>query len=140
MAGKIGTRLLVLEIDGVEYDEETSTAKVTTGESDADFLTFADARRGGSRQYNLEFTAAQDMAAGTLWDLIWTGAGTEVPFILKPYGNDVATPTEPHLVGTAVVSEPDGDLLGGDADASTTARMTYSVVWKLTAKPTRVTS
>lgn len=137
---KIGTRLLVLEIDGVEYDEETSTAKVTSGESDADFLTFADARRGGSRQYNLEFTAAQDMAAGTLWTLIWEGAGTEVPFLIKPYGNDVATVAEPHLSGTAVVSEPDGDMLGGDADVSTTAKMTYSVVWKCTEKPEVVTS
>lgn len=136
----VGTRLLVLTINGTAYDEESSTAKVTSGDADTDFLTFADARRGGSRQYNLEFTGVQDMAAGTLWDLMWTAPGTEVPFIIKPYGDIPATATQPWLSGTAVVSEPDGDLVGGDADVSTTARMTFSVVWKCTAKPVRVTS
>lgn len=131
---------MVLEVDGDLYDEESSTAKVTAGDSDSDFLTFADARRGGSRQYNLEFTAAQDLVSGTLWDLIWSAPGTEVPFTLRPYGNVTPTPTQPHIVGVAVVKEPDGDLVGGDADVSTTARMTYSVVWPCTEKPTRVTA
>lgn len=137
---KVGTRLMVLEVDGDLFDEESSTAKVTAGDSDSDFLTFADARRGGARQYNLEFTAAQDLVSGTLWDLIWSAPGTEVPFTLRPYGNVTPTPTQPHIAGIAVVSEPDGDLVGGDADVSTTARMTYSVVWKCTEKPTRVTA
>ena len=46
--------------------------------------------------------------------------------------------TEPHFEGTAVISEPDGDLLGGEANASSTARMTVEISWELTGKPTMV--
>jgi hypothetical protein len=139
MAG-IGTRLLTLEVEGDAYTDEVSVAKVTSGESDADFITFADAAAGGARQYNLEITMVQDAVAGSLWDLMFTAPGTEIDYTIAPYGNAVPSPTQPHFTGTAVVSEPDGDLLGGEADASTTARMTASVVWPCTGKPVRVTA
>lgn len=139
MAG-IGTRLLTLEVDGTAATDQVSVAKITTGAADSDFVTFAQAAAGGSRQYNLEITAVQDAVADTLWDLIWTVPGTEVDFTIAPYGNAVPSPAQPHFTGTAVVAEPDGDLVGGEADVSTTARMTVSVVWPLTGKPTRVTA
>lgn len=136
----VGTRLLTLSVEGSSYTDEVAVAKVTSGAADSDFLTFADAAAGGSRQYNLEVNAAQDLVTGTLWRLIWDSPGTEVDFVIAPYGNAVASPTQPHVAGTAVVSEPDGDLVGGQADISTTARLAYTAVWKCTAKPTLVTS
>ncbi|MGC4940947.1 hypothetical protein [Kribbella sp. DT2] len=135
---QLGTRLLKLEIDGAERSAEVSNARITTGAADSDFLTFAQAAAGGSRQYALAFTAAQDLVADTLWDLIWTGAGTEVTGTFIPYGNEVPSATQPHYDFIAVVTEPDGDLLGGEANVSTTARMTVECVWQLTAKPTKV--
>ena len=39
---------------------------------------------------------------------------------------------------TANVREPNGTLIGGEADASTTKRMTVEVEWPLTAKPTKI--
>jgi hypothetical protein len=137
MAG-VGTRLLKLEVDGNAAEDEVSRAVITTGEADSDFVTFAQAAAGGSRQYNLEFTAAQDLVADTLWDMIWSAPGTEVAFTIMPYGNAVASPTQPHFTGTAVVTEPDGDFIGGEADISTSARMTVEAVWPLTGKPTKV--
>lgn len=137
---KVGTRLLTLSVDGDSATDQVSTAKVTTGEADSDFVSFADAAAGGARQYNLEFTAAQDLVDGTLWELMWSAPGTEVPFILAPYGNAIASVSQPHVSGTAVVKEPDGDFVGGDADVSTTAKLTVSAVWPLTAKPVLVTS
>jgi hypothetical protein len=137
---QIGTRLLSVTVDGNVSVGETSTAKITSGDADSDFITFADAAAGGARQYNFEFTAAQDMAADTLWTLMWTAPGSEVDVLIAPYGNVTASPTQPHLAATVVVKEPDGDLLGGDADVSTSARMTWSGVWPCTAKPTLITS
>lgn len=137
---KLGTRLLKLEVDTVERSAEVSNARITTGDADSDFLTFEDAANGGARQYNLAFTAAQDLVADTLWDLIWTGAGSEVTGTFIPYGNTVPSVTQPHYDFTAIVSEPDGDLLGGEANTSTTARMTIDCVWPLTGKPTKVTA
>jgi len=123
---QLGTRLLKLEIDAVERSAEVSNARITSGESDSDFLTFAD------------FTAAQDAVAATLWDLIWTGAGDEVDGTFIPYGNAVPSATQPHYEFTAVVSEPNGDLLGGEANTSVTARFTIDCEWKLTGKPTKL--
>jgi hypothetical protein len=136
----IGTRLLTMTIDSVDVTAEVSKGVITSNDAGSDFTTFADAAAGGAREYRLEFTAVQDAATGSLWDTVWTAAGTSVPFILKPYGNAVATPAQPHFEGTATVTEPDGDLLGGAADSSTSARFTIDCAWVCDAKPTRVTA
>ena len=82
----------------------------------------------------------QDLVTGTLWDQVWTNAGATVACILKPYGNATASPTQPHYGFNAVVTEPDGDFIGGDADKSTTAQQTIECAWPLTAKPTKITA
>lgn len=139
MAG-IGTRLLKVVVAATEYSAQVSTAKVTTGESDSDFVTFADAAAGGARQYNFEFTAVQDLTVGTLWDKVWSVPGTTVACTLKPYGNVTASPTQPWYTFNAVVTEPDGDFIGGDADKSVTAQQVVTCVWPLDGKPVKVTS
>ncbi|MDF1705065.1 MAG: hypothetical protein P1U38_09850 [Aeromicrobium sp.] len=137
----LGTRLLTLTVNAVEFTAQVSNVRIVSGEADSDFVSFADAAAGGAREYKLAFTAVQDPATGTLWDKVWTGAGTTVPFILKPAGGDTTpTPAQPHFTGNAVVTEPDGDLLGGEADASSSARFTFECEWTCTAKPVRLTT
>lgn len=136
----IGTRKLKLEVNSVEYTSSVSNVRITSAESDADFLSFADAAAGGARDYALAITLTQDAAASSLWTEIFDNAGDEVPITIMPYGNATPTATEPHFEATATITEPDGDLLGGEANASTTARMTVEVSWPLTGKPTRVTA
>ncbi|GAB3663480.1 hypothetical protein GCM10027596_26700 [Nocardioides korecus] len=139
MAG-LGTRSLIITIGATDYTAQVSKAVITSKESDADFQTFADAAAGGGRDYQLEFTAVQDLVTGTLWDKVFTAPGTTVACVLKPYGGAAASPTTPWFNFNAVVSEPDGDFLGGEQDKSTSARMTFDCKWDLTAKPTRVTA
>ncbi len=137
----LGTRMLTLTIGGDEYTAQVSDCRITAGDSDGGFLSFAAAAGGGSRDYNLAFTAVQDPAADTIWDLVWTQAGSTVAAVIKPNGGDTtATPTQPHFTGNVVISEPDGDLLGGEANTSATARFTFAAQWTYTAKPIRVTS
>lgn len=140
MAGPIGTRKLKIEVDGNEHTGAVSNARFTTGAGDTDFLTFAAADAGGNREYRLQGTAVQDTTTDSLWDEIWSNLGVEVPVTLMPYGNATPSVTEPHFEATAVITEPDGDLLGGEANASTTARMTIEINWPLTGKPTKVTA
>jgi len=134
----LGTRTLVISIGATDYTNQMSKAVITSGESDSDFVSFADAASGGAREYRLEFTAVQDLVAATLWDLIFTGAGTTVAYLLKPYGNATATPSQPHFSGNAIVTEPDGDFLGGEADSSATAKMLVEPSWVCTGKPVRI--
>jgi hypothetical protein len=138
MAG-IGTRKLTLTIDAVDYTAEVSKAIVKSADADSDFLTFADAAAGGSRAYTLELEFVQDATSASLWSKVWTATGTDVPVVIKPYGNASPSVSQPHFTAVATISEPDGDFLGGEADNSTTARFTVAVEWKLAEKPTKVT-
>lgn len=136
----IGTRKLTLTVDGTEVAPEVSSATISSAETDSDFVSFADAAAGGGRTYTLKLTFVQDANTGSLWDQIWSHAGEDVPVLVRPYGNTAASASQPHFSGTVTITEPDGDLLGGDADASTSARFTVDVEWVFTAKPTKVTS
>jgi len=134
----LGTRALKMKIGATEYTAQVSKAVITSGEADSDFVTFADAAAGGAREYRLEFTGVQDLATGTLWDQVFTLAGTSVACIFNPYGVTPATATQPFYTFNATITEPDGDFIGGEADASTTARMTFECSWVLSAKPVKV--
>ena len=133
-------RLISLEVEAIDRSDEVSKAVITAAASDSDFMSFLAARSGGSRDYTLDMTIAQDHASGTLWDLIWTGAGTEIDGVYAPYGNEAPTIAQPHYGFTAVVSEPDGDFLGAEATDSTSAVAVVEVSWKLTGKPTKITA
>lgn len=137
---RVAPRLISLDVDGTDRSGEVSKVEITAAESDSDFLSFADARSGGGRDYALALTVAQDHASATLWDLIWTGAGTEVDGTYAPYGNAVPDVSQPHYDFTAVVAEPDGRLMGSESNKSPSAVATVDVVWKLTGKPTKVTA
>jgi hypothetical protein len=136
----LGKRTLVITIGGTDYTADVSKCVVTSGSADSDFTSFADAAQGGAREYKLEFTAKQDLVTGTLWDKVFTTPGTSAAIIIKPYGGAVASPTNPHFTANATITEPDGDFIGGEADASTSARMTFECSWVLAAKPVRVTA
>jgi hypothetical protein len=134
----IGTRKLTLTIDGDEMAAEVSTAVITSKEAKSDFISFANAAAGGSREYGLKLKFIQNAATASLWDQVWSAAGTDIPVLVRPYGNAAASATEPHFSGVVTISEPDGDFLGGDADPSTSARFVTECEWVFLAKPTRV--
>jgi hypothetical protein len=132
----LGTRKLTLTLDGDDVTAEVSSATITSAEAKSDFLSFADAAAGGSREYALKLTFVQDPSTSSLWDQVWAHAGDEVVAVLHPAGGTVGA-TTPVFTGTVVISEPDGDLLGGDADASASARWVTECEWVYTAKPIR---
>jgi hypothetical protein len=137
----LGTRLLKIKIGSVEHTAEVSKCEVLARGADSDFTSFQDAASGGAREYVLALTFRQDLAAtGTLWRYLWANAGTSMAVKVNPYGNASASTTEPHYTGNVVITEPDGTLIGGEANSSTSARFVNSVEWVFTAKPTEVTT
>ena len=133
-----GTRLLKIKIGASEYNASISSSKITSAAADNSFVTFNDAASGGARVYTLNFTAGADYAASTLWDQVFSNAGTTVACVLNPYGVTTFAAATPGFNFNAVVSEPDGDFIGADADPSVTAVSQFACAWVLTAKPTRV--
>ncbi len=138
-----GTRSLVLRIGGTDYSAAVNKARIVSGETDSDFISFEDARNGGGRKYKLAFNVKQDDAASALWFYVWGSNGQTVAYELWPNGrpgSGVASPAQPKFSGTVVVMEPDGDLIGGDADPSTTKVFQTELEWDCTAKPVRAIS
>lgn len=138
MATVIGTRKAELIVDSVDVTAEVSKVAITTGEKDSDFMSFAEALAGGARDYKLVMTLRQDTASASLWYQIWAHLGEDVDVEFWPNGGSGGSPsaTLPKFSGTVTIMEPDGDLLGGEANKSTTAVMTTEVEWVFTAKPT----
>lgn len=134
----LGTRKLVLRVGGTAFTDSVSNVRITAGEKDTDFVSFADALAGGARDYKLAMTMKQDTASSSLWYFAWSQAGTDVAVEVWPngYNSGTATATYPKITGTVTITEPDGDFLGGEANASNTAVFTTEVEWVFTAKPT----
>lgn len=131
---RISGRLLSLKVDATDYSDQASNASVNSTEADSDFLSFAAAKTGGARDYTLALTIAQDLSTGSLWREIYDNVGDTVPFVIAPYGNETATAAEPHIVGSAIISEPDGTFVGGESTTSTSGAHTVEVEWKLTGR------
>lgn len=136
----IGTKSLTLTVDGNDVTAEVSTCVIKSKASDSDFVSFASAAAGGGREYSLALTFVQNPDVGSLWDQVWSHAGESVPALVRPFGNEVATVAAPHWACTAIISEPDGDLLGGEADPSPSNRFVTEVEWVLEGKPSKITT
>lgn len=137
----LGTRSLKLKIGSTEFNADVSAVTIESAESDADFTSFANAAAGGARDYTLNFTATQDPAdSSSIWTQIFENAGDSATVMINPYGGSTLSTSNPGFTGSVIITEPDGPLLGGEADASATARFTIECSWPFTAKPTKVTS
>lgn len=138
-----GLRDLVLIVSSVDYSDSVSRALIRSEDTDSDFVSFDEAMSGGKRDYILDMELFQDLAVGSLWDVVWTQRAADVPFELWLYGRPgggVPTTAQPKIAGVATVADPDGDLAGGEPDEDPTVRPTIAVEWLCTGKPARTTS
>lgn len=130
----LGTRSLTLLVDGIPRTADVSDCRIVSGpvpEGRRRLCTLG-------REYRLQATVAQDLSTDSLWDMVWSRAEEQVDIDLRPAGGAVPTEDQPWFVGTVTITEPDGDLLGGQADASPGSRFTFGIDWVFTDKPERI--
>lgn len=132
-------RLLSVQFDTGDVSDQISNATIESADGDTDFLTFAAARAGGNKDYTFKGTIGQDYAVGSVYRECWDSVGDTVPMIMAPYGNTVASPTQPHVGFSVIISEP-GTLAGGEAAISPSSAHTVEVEWKLTGRPVLITA
>jgi hypothetical protein len=126
MPNILTTRVQSFDIDGVDFSLQAASATIKSKPGDFRPLGAA----APDSEYSIEITAGQDLTAASLWHMAFTQANTEVQIIMRPYGNDHApTATKPWVVVTATIAEPDGDLIGGGAEKSTTQKRTFTITW-----------
>jgi hypothetical protein len=127
---------LKLEIDGEDYWADITSCKITNEDSESDTVTFEDALGAGERAWKLGLKAVQSTDPDSLWRHIWGNAGTIVPYVYAPHGNEVPTTAQPHFTGTVKIGpEPE---IGGDAGKRNT--YTFETTWDIQERPTLVTT
>lgn len=132
--GKYKGASLSLTINSVEYNMDLTSANIVSEDADSGATTFADVAAGGGKDWFLDVAAVSDYGTGSLWNYIWSNAGTTgVAFMLKPYGNSAASAAKPHFSGTLVV--PGKPNIGGTADEV----FTFETRFELEGEPTMVT-
>ena len=135
----LGTRSLKIKIGATEFYADINDCRIVSAAADSDFTSFQAASQGGARKYTLKFTCTQDPSDTTsIWSQVFNNAGSTVAVSVNPYGGATFSATNPGFTGNVVITEPDGDLLGGAANADPTARFTMDLEWDFTAKPTKV--
>lgn len=129
---------VTLEVGGLAQEAYVSSAKFSA--ASADGATFAEATRGGRRTHTFAGTALQDDGSDTnaMATFALEHAGEEITVIYAPQGNEEPSPEQPHWKSTALVPEPDGDWLGGDANPDKNNRYTFDFSWSCT-KPVKIT-
>jgi hypothetical protein len=132
----VGTRKTELYIDGVNYTDEVSSVVLSSGGSDSDFVSFAEALAGGGRDYTLKLKVRQDLDTSSLWYVIWDSAGDDLDYEFWPAGGSpTPSASTPKFSGQVTISEPDGDLVGGDADVNPRKVNVVELEWLCTDKP-----
>ncbi|NTW39348.1 MAG: hypothetical protein HGA44_05565 [Cellulomonadaceae bacterium] len=116
----------------VDYWADTTKCEMNNEKADEDTVTFEDAAvPGGARLYYLDLTGVQSTDTASLWRYIWEHTGEEVPFTYAPHGNAVATPAQPHFVGTIKIGPR--PVIGGEAGRDTT--FTFDSRWDIVGVP-----
>ena len=128
---RISGALMSLTIDGDDYSDQVSTCEITEEAADSEFLSMDDAANGGSRLAKLHLVFAQDLSADTLLRQVIENSGDEVPFVFAPYRNETPSTSQPHVIGTAVISRPDGVVIGGETAISRNGAKTVDVSWEI---------
>lgn len=133
--GKYTGGQLSITIATVEYNMELTDLVLDNEEADNKDATFADIGAGGALQWFITFTANADYGNATIWDYVWTNAGTTgVAFLYKPYGG-LATTAHPHFSGTLKVGAKPGQI-GGTAGETFKFEHRFDVI----GTPTKVTT
>jgi hypothetical protein len=113
MSTRIKGSALKLTIGTQDYWADITSAVLENEEAGAGVTTFADAQAGGARQFYMTLSAIQSTAVSSFWSYVWANTGAVVSYVYAPHGNETATVSEPHFVGTVKV--PAKPSIGGEA-------------------------
>lgn len=138
MATIIGTRATQFFLDSTEFTDSVAEVTLVSEENTDGFPSFEQALAGGVRRYKLRLKIRQDTDTASLWYYAWNEAGATNTYEFWPNGGEGTGPssTYPKFSGSVIITEPDGEFLGGESNKSAAAVQDVTVEWECTAKPT----
>lgn len=116
-----------------EFDNDIKKVRIVPEDKDDSDLTFEEAASGETKNYKVNITAIQSLAALSFWRFLWENPGAEIVLTYGPGGNAVATADKPHFVMTIKANgKPE---LGAEAKR-TKERAEFDYEFEVTAGPT----
>ena len=100
---RIKAQNIDFKIDGTNYSCDANMIELSLGDAPGDVQTFCEKRVGGEWALQLDGITSGD--AASLYRILWDNFGTEVPFLIAPQGNSVASSNAPHYEGVVVFDQ-----------------------------------
>lgn len=125
---------LSLLIDGDEANLEATQVLMDSEDADTDSITFAELADGTPQQWFFTINAVSDYGSTSFWSTVWDNAGEDVLYVFKPYGNAVASTSQPHFEGTCTITRK--PPVGGTAGETFAFETRFDIV----GVPVRVTA
>lgn len=133
MAARKSRLIYLFDSTGVDVSGEVSNFTIEAADADGAFLSYSKARAGGDKDYVAKFTIPQDYSTGSMWDTMVKDVGTTWTGY---YTTDVSdldnlSATAVAFEFNAIVSIPNGVVLGAETTVSQKAVPTVEIEWQL---------
>lgn len=119
---------------------ELAALTLNAAEADEGFLSFAQARAGGAKDWTVNGTIPQNYEPTSLYRRMRNSPGDPLVLVYAPYGNAEASVAQPHEIWPVTMDIPDSAIAGGEATTSPNAVPVVEVEWPCTADPTIITA
>lgn len=133
MAMRKNRLIYLFDSTGVDKSGEVRNFTIEAADADGGFVSYSKARQGGDKDYVAKMTIPQDYSAGSLWTTMITEKGTTWTGYYTTDSDDLADLAADVVAFKfdAIVSIPNGVILGGETTTSTSAVPTVEVEWML---------
>lgn len=128
------SRLIYLfDSTGTDVSGDISNFTVEAADAEGAFNSYSKGRAGGDKDYVARFTIPQDYTAESLWNTMATQQGTTWTGYYTTDVNDLdlVSATAVAYEFNAIVSIPNGVVLGAETTSSTKAVATVELEWRL---------
>lgn len=118
---------------GVDVSSKFSNFTIEAADADGAFLSYSKAREGGDKDYVMKVTIEQDYSTDSIWNTMVSQVGTTWTgyYTTDVTDMDDVSATKPAFEINAIVSIPNGVVLGGETTVSQKATQTVELEWQL---------
>jgi hypothetical protein len=127
------------ETTATPFSDDVRSFELSYKDKDDSDLTFTEAATGLGQFAELKLTALVSLDTASLWQFSFSNPGAEVSVVLAPFGNAVATTTQPHIAFDATMPGKPG--ISNEAILTAKAKgQTYDILLTGVTDPEQVTT
>lgn len=133
MANAQARLIYLFDSTGTDVSGEVANFTIEAADAEGGFLSYSKARAGGDKDYVAKFTIPQDYSTGSLWNTVVSQTGTTWTGYYTTDSVDLSdlSATKVAFEFNAIVSIPNGVIMGGETTRNAKSDLTVEVEWQL---------